>query len=223
MNNELDSAYLDYYNLIMRMITDKDVVAVENEKKQFLDRYGIKPFVLNARRIPVEDLFMTEGCDFRKHFEALSKYQSRIIDLSNKQAQQMQDRRAQQLIWSCYDNPKEPSPLLVWLDIKEHLNRTTPALVEVQPETGYVWRGFWCQDFLALVYLQLWMSVNGKERYAVCLHCKKTFATTKSAKKYCSVNCKKHAADARYRKRQKDNPEKKAAYNERMRRYMKGR
>lgn len=209
MSNEFDGAYLDYYNFI----TDKNAVSDENAVKQFVDRYGIKKPIISEREIiPVEDLFLTQGCFFRETFEALTKYQSRIIDMADQKPQQLD---------SYYADPDEQPPFLVVSDIKEHLKRTTPALVEVQPKTGYLWRGFWCQDFLALVYLQLWMSVNGKYRYAVCPHCKKTFATTKSTKKHCSKKCKKNAAEARYRAKRKANPKKREAYNERMKRYMK--
>jgi hypothetical protein len=196
MTNELDNAYLDYYNLNNE---DEDAV------KEFLERYNIEEPILisGGKLLTIESLLCTKRVFFRDTFDYFSKHKAKALKITEEDAKQLNSK-------SVYYATSSLS--FVLLRAQEHLRRTRPALLEAEHKTGYLWRGFWCEDFLALVHLQLWMSLNDNSEHKTCPQCGKNFNTTNPRKQYCSPNCQKKAAD----KRRTSSPE----YREYIRTYM---
>lgn len=220
---DIDSAYLDYYNLD---------VNDENTVEQFVTRYNIpkKPQILSAdemrvKTLTIEKLIGQHYIEYKKAFDFFTKHTvDKIYSIIDKATSQLHKEAAKS--WEEAEkgggNVYYGFPQLdLFLKVQEHLKRTTLALVGIKSTGGYRWRIFWCADFLALVYLQLWLSVNENKVYATCPYCGGIFAKTRANQKYCDKRCKKRAADARYRAKRNANPVRKAEYNERMRKQMK--
>ncbi len=188
MTNELDSAYLDYYNLdnddIEAFTNGDNVEAV----KQFLEQYNIKDEIISGGKLlAVEKLLNAELYFFREAFDFLTKHQAQAIEMAVEDARKRDSK-------SVYYGT---SSFEIVLSVQNHMKRTRPALMDMEHKAGYLWRGHWCEDFLALVYLQLWVGLNSDSEHKVCPHCGEIFTTTNPRKKYCNRNCQKTAADRR--------------------------